>query len=63
MSEESRQELQQLLLARCPEFATATIVVKDAAGEIVGYGSIERGRVGAEVTIARPPEGVRLLSR
>lgn len=46
----------------CPDWQTATLVLKDKSGKIAGYGQLKRLADGnAELEIGSPPEGVALL--
>jgi hypothetical protein len=39
------------LALEVPDWCTATLVVRDERGELVGYGTVERTHVGAEVSV------------
>jgi hypothetical protein len=54
-------KLPQLLATECPEFATATMLLRDRAGRVVGYGEVWRTETGVEVRVSSAPEGVRFL--
>lgn len=47
----------------CPPWASGTLVLRDEAGNITGYGSIKRkGDSSAEIEIGPAPEAVRFLA-
>jgi hypothetical protein len=46
----------------CPDWQTATLVLKDKAGKVVGYGQLKRQADGnAKLDISSAPDGVALL--
>ena len=52
----------QILSDEIPAWASATILVRDEAGHLVGYGRLTRtGETAAEIRISSDPEGVHLL--
>ena len=63
MSEASKKELAELLAKVCPSCQSATLVLSDSDGTIVGYGRVVLGERGADITITPQPEGCRLLGR
>ena len=54
-------ELADALGKECPDWTTATFVVHDARGKIVGYGAVEKTGDGCALRASASPEGVRLL--
>ena len=61
-ADEKEAEALRLLTEVCPDFASATMVIRDAAGRIVGYGSLHRAGSGLSITVSAAPSGVQLLS-
>ncbi len=56
----TRDELFEELAEKCPAWAEATVLLKDAEGRIAGYGYLERST--GRVTFSSSVEAVRFLS-
>lgn len=57
------EEIAIVELAGCPTWATGTIMLRDAAGNVAGYAFIERlNLLRARITSEPSPGGVALLS-
>lgn len=57
------EELAEDLGKKCPSWASGTLLLRDEAGGIVGYGWLRRtGEESAEVRVTSSPSGVALFS-
>ena len=61
MSEDMKVELNKLLTVACPGWAGGTLVLTSDAGEVVGYGRVERNGDRLTLEASSAPQGVALL--